>query len=689
MRPGRRLVIRLSALSGLVVCLPLVSATAQRPTALAVLQVPYLSQTELLCGGAAVAMLERWWGRRGVYAEEFANLVRRERGGILSTELAAATRARGWRVDAISGTAAAVGRALRDSVPVIAMIQVARNRFHYVVIVAWGAERVVYHDPADAPFVSIASHDFLVRWGQADNWAMLVTPLPSNAAVAPGATIPRSPISVDSLPCRPWLDAAADAASEGRLGAADSLLGTAGASCPMEALLLRELAGVRFRQGRYGEAARLVAEFLQRTPDDTLGWQLLASSRYLAGDRTGALVAWGRVGGPRVDLVSVDGIHRTRFAAAERALDLRPGLVLTANRLALARRRVADIPAFAFADVDYLPVGGGLVEVRAVVVERPLVEPVRRQLIRGAIGAFARRELGFDVLSPLRSGEQWSAQWRWQPANPRRAGRLEIPVTLGIPGAVELEQSWEEYRFADRAPLEPVPTEQRRGTRIGFRGWLRRNLEMTSALRYERWREAGDFLVLGFGGAMHSRRDRVVLMVQGEESLPLKGQSGYVRAQAGAAWRLPAGFAGLEWSMRAGVDVASPSTPRGLWPIAGGNAGKPIPLRAHRSVVDDSLPTSRSGQQTLHGGVAVDRALVSLGPVPLGIGAFVDLAAVMVAGSGRRSYLDVGAGLRLGIPGAPASALRIDVARGMLTDRRWGISVGLEHPWPMRMQGMR
>src|SRR3989304_5786307 len=46
------------------------------------LDVPYLPQTEDLCGGAAVAMVLRYWGERQVYPEDFAELVDRRASGI-------------------------------------------------------------------------------------------------------------------------------------------------------------------------------------------------------------------------------------------------------------------------------------------------------------------------------------------------------------------------------------------------------------------------------------------------------------------------------------------------------------------------------------------------------------------------------------------------------------------------------
>jgi hypothetical protein len=107
-----------------------------------VLDVPYLPQSELLCGGAAVAMVERWWGRRGVYAEDFAGLVRPELRGIRTTDLASAARARGWETRAFDGTPEEVRRILSQDVPVVALIEVAPDRYHYVVLLGWSDGRV-------------------------------------------------------------------------------------------------------------------------------------------------------------------------------------------------------------------------------------------------------------------------------------------------------------------------------------------------------------------------------------------------------------------------------------------------------------------------------------------------------------------------------------------------------------------
>ena len=44
-------------------------AQRESPAPLSFLDVPFISQTELLCGGAAAAMVLRYWGERGIAAK--------------------------------------------------------------------------------------------------------------------------------------------------------------------------------------------------------------------------------------------------------------------------------------------------------------------------------------------------------------------------------------------------------------------------------------------------------------------------------------------------------------------------------------------------------------------------------------------------------------------------------------------
>ena len=77
---------------------------------LALLDVPFISQSELLCGGAAAAMVLRYWGEREISAESFAGLVDRRAGGIRTDALVADLRRRGWTAEPLDGTREVVRR---------------------------------------------------------------------------------------------------------------------------------------------------------------------------------------------------------------------------------------------------------------------------------------------------------------------------------------------------------------------------------------------------------------------------------------------------------------------------------------------------------------------------------------------------------------------------------------------------
>ncbi len=698
MRTGRWLVLLLAMFTASCSTLrmPAARSAVVRPDASFVLEVPYVSQSELLCGGAAIAMIERWWGRRGVYAEEFQYLVKPAAGGILTTDMVSVMRSRGWDAQAQRSTAAVVQQSVADSVPVITLIKVSANRYHYVVILGWTATEVTYHDPAVAPAVRVRVTEFLRRWNGANAWAMIVRPAAvvaadgtspptAGASIQPSTSLstPLSTPSIDSLPCRPWLDQAADAAATNRLDQAEQLLAGATRACPSEPLVLRELAGVRFRQGRRPEAIVLANAYSRRAPADTLGWQLLASSRYLVGDETGALQAWNTIGRPTIDLLRIDGSRHIRFRALADGIDLRPGAVLTPSRFKFAQRRLSDIPALATARVKYAAVAGGVVEVRGVVTERPLTEPLGPVLVISAIRAAVRQSVTLSASTPLGRGELWSVQWRWQPAEPRVALRVAIPTRIGIPTIVRFERSWDMYRFSG-----DIAQEQRSSASASLGGWLRPNYEHLIGVRFERWTDAVNYAAISTSGAWHAANDHVLLLGEVEHAFPMRTAKAYDRLTSRLVWTMPPDRWSNDWSIRLGTDVTSANTPLGLSPIAGGNFSRDIPLRAHPIIIDNRLPSVRIGRAIVHGGIAADRALATIGRVALGAGLFVDGAQVrsVVSGAERNPlYLDAGAGLLVGLAGAKWTSLRFDVARGLVADKRWGVSVGIAQARVLRV----
>ena len=86
------------------------------------IDVPYLPQTDALCGGAAAAMVFRYWGDAHADAQAFAPLVDRDAGGIANGALTQAIQARGWRTAGVAGTLDAIRASLSDRQPVIVLL---------------------------------------------------------------------------------------------------------------------------------------------------------------------------------------------------------------------------------------------------------------------------------------------------------------------------------------------------------------------------------------------------------------------------------------------------------------------------------------------------------------------------------------------------------------------------------------
>jgi len=648
------------------------------------LHVPYLAQSWLLCGGAAVAMVERWWGRRGVFGDDFADLVHPELGGIRTTDLIRATRARGWDVEPFVGTATRVQAALHDRMPVVALIQVSTERFHYVVIVSWHDDTVVFHDPAVGPYRSLDAHAFTGKWDAADRWALLVTPPPlaDTTAVRP----PPSPDPVPRLPCPPWLDRAVEATRRNDLALAEQQLVAARAACPTEPLVLRERAGVAFRLGDHRKVIALTTAYLQQMPTDSLARRLLAASQYLIGDRDGALASWNRLGRPTLDLLRIEGSRRMRFGVLADAIDLPLDRPLTSRALALAARRLDDLPGLAASRIGYLPVTGDRVEVEARVGEYPVLPSLPRFLALGVARALAADEAEVALANLSGGGERLTLAWRWRRSNPGLATRLEVPVRLGLPLVLGVSGRWERFRFDDG-----TETARRRSGGVDLHAWVTPGVEFMSGVQREGW-GGQRYLVTTLGGGLHARQDRVAWTGAIQQAFAGGSTSDYQRVRTDLAWRSTTVAHLPVVAARLGVAHATLTTPRGLWPVAGGGVSNPIPLRSRPLLIHDLLPSARTARTVVHGGLAVDHPIGTLGPVTIDLGGFVDAAVLTRRATAPRIsrwFLDAGLGLQVGAPVLTAMQFRVDLARGLSRDGRWGLSAGLVQPWPPRATGFR
>lgn len=666
---------------------------------LRVLDVPFLPQSEALCGGAAAAMIMRYWGDDRARPEQFAGLIRPEEGGIRAGELASEIRRRGWRAERAGRDLDAIGAHLAEGRPVILLIRVGPDRFHYVTAVAAREGEWLVHDPARAPYRRLSAEELLERWDASDRWGLVVVP-----RRADGGGEPDSPAGSEAGGAGDTAgDAAGDAsgrcadrvadgvaaARDGRTARADSLLRSAARACPGAPAPRRELAGLRFRQERWRASASLAEEALAVSPSDDHAVRILAAARFMEGDEEGALAAWNRLGEPQLTGLRVYGLRRTRYRPLRRQVGLRAGRVLSSAGLGAARRRAAAVPAFASSRVTYRAPSAGRTELEVAVLERPLVPSSPAALAGAAARTAVRRELRLRVASPTGAGELWTGAWSWWEERSRVEVGVSAPAAFGLPGVWAVRGLRRRAAFLsgpagtaageeDGTPSRTVAREELRSASLSVSRWMTGALRLEATLSLEDWRERGRVGGLGLEADARGAADRIAARV---------GGGGWTGPE-GAAWRAEMETRG-RWSgpgpsrfrAAAGLAAVGARALRMLWPGAGtGRIRRPL-LRAHPLVRDGVVAGPAFGRVLAYGGVEPGVELPLSLPVSVRAAAFLDVARAWKGeAADGRLLADAGAGLRVALPGV-AGRLRLDAATG-LADGAEALSVGWQAPWP-------
>jgi hypothetical protein len=618
------------------------------PQPLALLDVPFISQSEALCGGAAAAMVLRYWGERGVDAESFAHLVDRSAAGIRTTALIGELRARGWNAASVSGSTDEISRELTRGRPVLTLIEDRPGTFHYIVLVAATERAVVFHDPARAPLRVMDREQFVRRWAAAGRWMAIVVPGPQPDA-APGVAPPRIP----STPCDDLVAEGVAQAQANDLAGAERTLAAA-LSCPGPAPM-RELAGVRLLQRRWPDVSELASAAVAIEPGDAHAWRLLGTSRFVQNDSLGALDAWNHAGEPRLDLVAVDGLVRTRQRSVEGLIGAERGDVLTPGRFIRTRRRVDELPSAYSTRVEYVPVPSGLAELRATINERPVLPSDPWSLAAIGLKAAANREVDITIGSLTGSGETFKATWRFWPGRPGLGLRIDSPSPWG---GVWTMRGFSARELFDR---DGVTRATRSGGELALTNWFTATMRLTLRGGASRWTQIGRYASAGGGVRVLSRGERL----QGDASFDLwSGRETFSRTEGRVVARTSARREGPVVLGRAGFGMAARELPPDLWFAGDTGHARDVLLRAHPVLSEGRLVTAQLGRRIVHGSIeaqywwnlALSRVAGAL---------FLDAANV----SGRldpgvRRDVDAGVGARLAIPGV-RGIFRADVARGL------------------------
>lgn len=654
---------------------PLQRISTSRP----LLDVPYLTQTGELCGGAALAMVLRYWGTRDVFAEDFTPLLDRSASGIPVEALVKAARDRGSPALQTRGeeSTSALRTALDLGRPAIALIEDTPDAYHYVVVVARTETIVIFHDPARAPFRAMPVEQFDRLWSTTEHWMLVV--LANTNGVGESASVPANTESRAST-CDALVDQNVALAGAGQRAEADAGLTAALTLCPTEPAVWRELAGLRFVESKWSESSRLAHEAVRLDPNDTYAWTLIATSEFLQDHRAEALDSWNHIGQPQVDVVAVDGAERTRRPVIVQASGLRPRELLTADRFDRAARRLGELPVAASTDLKFQPDNEGKAAVQAVVVERD-VRP-RGLVPLAAIGgsALVRHEVFADFAGPTGSGELWSANWRWATGRPRVSFRLALPTPNLLRGVAIIDAWWEEESYRPASSLDGTPRIERRSVRASLSDWAPHQLRWRTGAALDRI-DARDFIAVD--GLLDKRlfNDRAAVGVSGTWwSSAGRSASGFGKSTVTTTWRstrstTPTWFAGL------GLSVASPAAPRIVWPGAGTGPARDMLLRAHPLLDDGVIVGAAFGRRIAYASMEYRPTRTRTADGRVSAAAFIDAARTwnQTAGTSRAFLVDVGAGVRVQSPGI--RGLRLDAAYGV-RDRRRALSAGWQKVWP-------
>jgi hypothetical protein len=618
-------------------------------------------------------MVERFWGARGVYGEDFGHLVREGEGGIRASELTSALAGRGYAVRAIQGEPDRALAAVEEGVPPILLLESGATRLHYVVLVGLKDDAIAIHDPNFGPARKITRAELMRRWRASGYWALVVTP--SGAARAP-------PPARASEPTRSSAEASErDRALAPRSrSAAASPRGATPEDAPTTSALDAAIEGLR--TGDLERARAAARDLLQGDESDVAtGRRILATGWFLDGNRSRALDEWNALGEPVIDLVSIEGMAATRYHVAAGRMALEHGELLTSTSLSLARRRLSQLPAVQASRVDYRPLPDGTVEVHASVLERRRA-PGSTAIVAQAARGFLNRRIALEVGPLIAAGDRWRAAGSWDPGQRYLRGSLSVP-SPPLPGVATVGIEWRRERFdlqpsRGGAEVPAVVTEKRRRGSLDLQEWVHPRLRLGASVALESWEatpsshEPGEGerggpepggaaarIVSGGLAARWARDDDTWLVARGERWTGSDRSFGRGSLEGGTT--VPDG-ARREWRLRVGGIVVSNDAPRMIWPGAGSDGVREPLLRAHGLMANDAIGGPAFGRQLVHG-TAEHRLFGHLGPTRLGASVFIDAAYARFRGGALRDrgFVDVGAGVFLE---AGPDEVAVSLARG-------------------------
>jgi predicted double-glycine peptidase len=653
------------------------------------IDVPYLPQTDALCGGAAAAMVFRYWGDAHADPQQFASLIERRRGvaGIANDVLVNAIRSRGWRIEPLTNASGPVSslEALRKRLaaaqPVIVLLADRGDQYHYVVVSGLSDDAVVIHDPSWGPSRTIKVDRFTALWNASHNWAVVILPgdRPLTGNASPAANLAERPPLGTADPC----DAAvADAVKEVQargMSQADTVLGSLRPRCAQSPAFMRELAGFRFVQKKWDESESLARSVLERVPRDEYASSVLGAALFMQERPVAALRAWNAVDQPRLDSIRISGLTHSRYQTIVESIGLRQGVLLTADEFVRAGHRLEDLPDRASSRLSLRPGEDGFASVDVAIAERSGLPRGYADWAATGARAAIEREAAVAIPGGTGHGEVWTASWRWWADRPRVAVGFAAPRFAGLPGVWRVDGSWQAETYL-RPDTNDVRESRTRGT-LTVSDWIGPRLRYAIRSGVDAWTSARKAALVGASLEQRLLDDRLAIGGDATTWVPIGSDDRNYGFSALAVHARMRTLAPRTWAydVTAGAVRVGESAPLAEWGGAGEGRARANLLRAHPLLDGGALDVSGNSQfgRTLRYASAEGQRWVGGLPlVRIALAAFVDVAQASrrVIATDGVTQTDVGAGARLRVPGAQG-LLRIDVAHG-LRDGATALTIG-------------
>jgi len=639
------------------------------------LDVPFVAQKKDTCGAAALAMVLRYWGDAVSHDEVARTLLTPELYGIAGSRLAEFARGRGLEAVAYRGDMANLRDFVGKGRPLIVAWDMGRGRFHDVVVVGFDPDRdtVIVHNPAEGAARPVKSGKFEKLWQGSGFWTLLVAR--EKAADAPP--------TYEELVAR-----GVAAGRGGHYDEAEQALQKAIGLAPSRPEARVELAGLRFLEKKYEDAAAGFAAALIYQPDP-YAREMLAASLHLAGHTEDALKEWNRLGQPRLDDIAIKGLAHTNERVVRRELALAPEGVLDLGQYRRTRLRLEELRIFNRIELRPVPKQLGHVDLEVDLAERHGFGDLVQVGVQSAVYAI-RKKVVLRYFNLAGQGINLGVDYKWQRTQPRLMGSIEWPRPFGLPANLRVEA----LRARPTYDLGQTFTLRTRGADVSLRrvvgpgtvaeaGWRVRDRTFSVARS-----DAPEGRISGYRlGLDHRfvdrRRYRLDASARFFQALPGLGSDlsyplGQVALRYHGFIALPDGKPIARSALAAQLIVGrgGPRTPLDEMFTPGAASEMDYPLRGHYVRRNGILGGTAIGRQLDLLNLELRQRIFNGKQVQLGAVAFYDGARLReTAQGGAQKMNDVGLGLRLASRGL---IVRVDYGRSLSGDGKnaWTGGIG-------------